>query len=140
MWLQIIYIASLCILNAISEPGGASIAACETMMPIHCNYQGQTGSLPVKFEVQTPIISRGHITIRIEGTDDLPSFAGFLVQARKQTNELIGKFLTSEHVNVIDCKNISGSTATHTNYNQKTAVDIIWEAPGTTEPMVFNFQ
>ena len=139
MWLKLIYIASFCILNAVSSPGGAPLTACETMTPIHGANQDQTGDLPLKVIVETPIVSGQLISIRIEGTDILQSFGGFLVQARTQNEELIGTFHLSENVGVTNCRNIFGSSATHISSTQKTAVDIMWEAPITTELIVFNF-
>ena len=139
MWLKLIYIASFCILNVVSSPGGAPLTACETMMPIHGANQDQTGDLPVKVIVETPIVSGQLISIRIEGTDIRQSFGGFQIQARTQNEELIGTFHSSENVRVTNCRNIFGSTATQISSAQKTAVDIIWEAPITTELIVFNF-
>jgi len=139
MWLKLIYIASFCILSAVSRPGGAPISACDTMMPIHPGNQDQTGDLPVTLEVATPIVSGQPITIRILGTNLLPSFGGFQIQARRQDDELIGTFQISENVGVTTCRGIPGSSATHTNSAQKTAVEIIWIAPITSEIILFNF-
>ncbi|KAL7042708.1 hypothetical protein ACKWTF_001253 [Chironomus riparius] len=139
MWFKLIYIASFCILYVVSSPGGAPLTACDTMMPIHGGFQDQLGDLPVNVIIESIIISGQLISIRIEGTDILQSFGGFLIQAISENEELIGTFHLSENVRVINCRNISGSSATHTGSAQKTAVDIIWEAPITTELIVFNF-
>ena len=109
------------------------------MMPIHPGNQDQTGDLPVTLEVETPIESGRPITIRILGTDLLPSFGGFQFQARTQNDILIGTFNESENVRVTNCGGIPGSSATHINSVQKTAVEIIWVAPITSEIIVFNF-
>ncbi|XP_070494933.1 putative ferric-chelate reductase 1 homolog [Chironomus tepperi] len=139
MWLKVIYIVSFCILKAVSSPGGAPMTACGDMMPRHFDFQDQSGNLPVTFEAQSTIVSGQLLTIRIVGTELVPSFQGFQVQALTQTDEIIGSFQTSENVNVRDCNGIPGSTATHVNSNLKTAVEIIWIAPATTELITFNF-
>lgn len=131
--------ASLCILNAESRGSGAPISACENMLPVHPGHIDQIGELPVNIIVETPIVSGQLITIRIEGTELLPSFGGFQIQARKQTGELIGKFRVSENVGVTNCGGMEESSATHTSPVQKTFVEIFWEAPITTEVFAFNF-
>ncbi|XP_070509268.1 putative defense protein 3 [Chironomus tepperi] len=139
MWLKVIFIASFCILNVVSRPGGAPLSSCEDMMPRHGANQDQPGNLPVNVEIPTQIISGQPTIIRISGTTSLSSFGGFLIQARAGNNQLIGTFLESEVVGALACRNISGSSATHISMAQKTAVDITWIAPNTTEIIIFNF-
>ena len=140
MFLKLILIASFCILSVVSRPNGAPLTACETMLPIHPGNQEQTSVLPVTLEVDEPIISGQPTYIRIFGTELLQSFGGFQIQARTQTNELIGTFQENDLVGLTACRNISGSSATHRNTTQKTAVKIIWDAPVVTELLTFNFQ
>jgi len=140
MWLNFIFVSIFCILNVRSFQDGAPITACETMMPLHIGNQDQFGDLPVTLEVQTPIVSGEPVNIRILGTNLLPSFGGFQIQARTQNDQLIGTFQVSENVGVMSCRNISGSSATHRNSAQKTSVEIIWLPPITTELLIFNFQ
>lgn len=139
MWLKFILIASYCVLNAESRGTGAPLSACENMLPVHPGNVDQIGELPVIVIVETPIVSGQLIKIRIESTTLLPSFGGFQIQARKQNQELIGKFRKSQNVVVTNCRSMEESSASHTNPIQKTAVEIFWEAPITTEIIAFNF-
>lgn len=140
MWFKILFIASFCILNVVSRPNGAPLTACEDMTPRHMAFQEQLSALPVVIEVNTPIVSGQPTVILISGNDTLPSFGGFQIQARTQNNDLIGTFQASEVVGVTNCRNISGSSATHVNTAQKTAVKITWTPPIVQDIIVFNFQ
>jgi hypothetical protein len=109
------------------------------MTPQHGSNVPQTSNAPITITVPEWIVSNTVISIVIQRSNDNFSFRGFKIQAQTQTGELIGSFLSSSDVGLVNCNGVPGSAATHVTNNAKAGVVIQWQVPDASTPILFNF-
>ncbi|KAG5674314.1 hypothetical protein PVAND_004291 [Polypedilum vanderplanki] len=100
--------------------------------------QAQIGRAPISIDVQTGIIARSTISVTIRANENF-QFEGFEIQARTQDGEIIGRFQSSDEINLVKCYGKIDTVAIHANDNLKTKVQLLWEAPDVNENLIFYF-
>lgn len=119
-----------------AAPGGAPIEACETLLPQHNGTQPQNGTSPYRIEVGDPIIPGGRsYYVTISGISPSETLLGFIIQARPSNSSVyqtVGSFdrvaPTETSAQFLDCQS-ANDTATHTDRNPKSQVQVKWTAP-----------
>lgn len=116
------------------SPDGAHPAACLTMTPLHGQNIPQNTQPPVTLSLSDQIILQGQtVTLTIEGIDGF-QFRGFLVQARTLAPAIIGTFLNTDGTRALACPTLAENTVvTHVNSQLKSSVQLVWQAPITSE-------
>jgi hypothetical protein len=141
MFRNLILLVIVCVHNGISFQFGATTGTCDTMVPVHppnSPISPQQGDPPITFVVPDEITAGSQISVIIR-TNTVQGFRGYKILARNQANNVIGRFLPSDGVGLLNCGQLQGSSATHTNPNVKTEVVLTWEAPQITEITSINF-
>lgn len=138
MFRYFILLVILCVHNVLSFPQGATIGNCDIMVPVHDGILPQQGNPPITFIVPDQIIAGSQISIKIRANPG-QGFAGYQILARDQTNNVVGRFLPTTGVGLLNCSQIQGSSATHTDANTKKEVVLTWEAPQIAESRQINF-
>jgi hypothetical protein len=108
------------------------------MVPVHGQNVPQTGNPPISLIVPDQITAGSQISVIIRANPG-QGFAGYKILARNQANNFIGRFLPTAGVGLVDCGQLQGSAATHTNAQIKTEVVLTWEAPQTTDMTAITF-
>lgn len=134
-------IISLCLNVALCYPSGAPIEACEDLTPRHGQNQPNPIEIPVDVLLETDVIQAGDlISVSLRVRNDTVfgplAFRGFIIQARTQTSggnvtgRVVGNFELTNGVRYVPCPTLSpNSVVTHTAYNDKTYVQLLWRAP-----------
>ena len=138
MFRYLILVVILCVHNVLSFGLGATIGTCNVMVPVHDSNQPQSGNPPITLIVPDQITAGSQISVIIRANPG-QGFAGYKILARDQANNFIGRFLPTDGVGLLNCGQLQGSAATHTNPIAKTEVVLTWEAPQTAEITTINF-
>lgn len=133
MWLISLLIITLSFEFSYPTPNGADTSACENMFPAHGNFLPQLGPAPVSLEVSSNLIANnGYVNFTIQAIDGF-SFAGFLAQARSDTEggRILGTFsLTSPLVRTLNCPlQPPMSVVTHTSPVHQSQIFLHWVPP-----------
>ncbi|XP_070495050.1 putative ferric-chelate reductase 1 homolog [Chironomus tepperi] len=138
MFRYLILLVILCVHNVLGFPQGAVSGTCGTMVPVHQGHQPQQGTPPVTVIVPDQITAGSQISVIIRANPG-QGFAGYKILARDQDNNFIGRFLPTTGVGLVECGEIQGNAATHTNREAKTEVVLTWEAPQIAEITTITF-
>lgn len=106
-----------------------SNVACQNMTPIHGEILAQISVAKTQIVPHAIKLRRGQqlkLSLRTVATDF--TYRGFLIQARSSTNQVLGNFIQTEGVKVMECGN-SFSTASHSEPSPKSNHLLIWKAP-----------
>ena len=134
----IILLVTLCIHNVHSFSHGATVGTCDAMVPVHGGNQPQQGNPPFTLTVPAQITAGSQISVKIRAKAG-QGFTGYKILARNQANNFVGRFLPADGVGLLNCGQLEGSAATHTNAETKTEVVLTWEAPQTVELTTITF-
>ncbi|CAG9798172.1 unnamed protein product [Chironomus riparius] len=132
MFRYLILLVILCVNNVLSFPQGATTGTCNAMVPVHQSNVPQSGNPPITLIVPDQITAGSQISVIIRANPG-QGFAGYKILARDQANNFIGRFVETDGVGLLNCGQLQGSAATHTNAIVKTEVVLTWEAPQTSE-------
>lgn len=144
MFRNLILLVIFCVHNGISFQLGATTGTCDQMVPVHRHTSSeaplppQSGDPPITLIIPDEITAGSQIPIIIR-TNSVQGFRGYKILARNQANNFIGRFVQTAGVGILNCGQIQGSAATHTNPDVKTEVVLTWEAPQITEITTINF-
>lgn len=138
MFRSLILFLILCVHNVLSFSQGTTAITCDVMVPVHGTFTAQTGNPPIAFIVPDQITAGTQISVKIRANPG-QGFGGYQILARDQANNVIGRFLPTTGVGLINCGQIQGSSATHTDATEKTEVVLTWEAPQIAESRQINF-
>lgn len=109
-------------------PDGAGVESCQNRMPQH-GVPRQFTSPPYFVSISVPSVRPGQIvSVFIQRTLSTMFIRGFIAEARTAGGVLLGQFLPTEGMRVMDCDPI-GSTATHSSPEPRTAVTLRWLPP-----------
>lgn len=126
-----------CASKVFAWSGGASAGTCISMTPNH-RTDPQIGPPPATLILPEKIISGSQISVKIKSYPDY-QFRGFKILARDNQNNIVGRFVQTDNANLIACGNMERSAASQADGNDKKEVELLWEAPLTSEPIYFNF-
>lgn len=125
--------------NLQASPTGAPSLACESLIPQHNGTLPQNGSSPYQIDVGPPIIPGGRsYYVTISGISPSTTLKGFILQARFSNDtslyRTVGSFdliaPTETSAQVVNCLN-NNDTATHTDRNPKSQIQVKWTAPSS---------
>lgn len=112
-----------------ASPGGAPMAACVSMTPQHMAAPQASESA---YGLDVSRIDDNTLSVSIVIKHTFPSFKGFLIQARRDNQEVpFGTFLEPlpPSTKFLSCSG-PNTSVTHSDNSIKTGVTFIWRSPG----------
>ncbi|KAK7888924.1 hypothetical protein WMY93_024484 [Mugilogobius chulae] len=86
---------------------------------------------PLPFEVVPIKYGQDLVTVTLKSKDSRP-FAGFMLEARTNTNQTVGKFLISDpsQFHLLNCSGVQGSAVSQATNNDKRMIEVNWTSEG----------
>ncbi|KAG4071098.1 hypothetical protein HA402_013412 [Bradysia odoriphaga] len=112
-------------------PDGADPQSCRNQVPVHPPHQAQTSPAPFTVTTSVPSVSPGQqISVFITRTNTATVLRGFMIEARSAAGAILGQFLPTAGMRLAACTPV-GSTATHSNADQRVSITLTWVPPPT---------
>ncbi|XP_069491216.1 putative ferric-chelate reductase 1 [Ambystoma mexicanum] len=121
-------------MHVCAYPNGKVQSACSSMEPNH-GVKAQTSPAPYNITVNQTVFKVGDkISVTIQSVA-IP-IEGFFLQARAASNgaKALGSFHTTDDtMQTLNCSTTANSAVSHTSEDEKSEVQVIWEAVGTVD-------
>jgi hypothetical protein len=99
------------------------------MFPFHGNADAQNYMALVQIVPHAIRVNRGQLLkVTLRSVVANYTFRGFLVEARSQSNAILGNFMPNQNIKVFTCEN-SYSAACHADPSGKSEQLLTWKAP-----------
>lgn len=129
--LGIIFVVIVSFKSSWSYPGGAPESQCQAMTPFHGGFLPQETMSTFQLVPQATIVGQGQVLrIKIMPTSISNNFKGFMIQARTQSDKIVGQFNVDKNDLAVprNCDS-ENSTATHSSRELKKLMVLEWKAP-----------
>ncbi|CAF3874465.1 unnamed protein product [Rotaria sp. Silwood2] len=117
-----------------SNPGGAPVRVCASMIPNHGNTAPQQCSSKYTVESdKSEYYASDTVHITVRGSTNNDQFKGILLIAKTITSEqIIGTWTTTNaNIKTLSCNDIANTGITHNSASDKSSIDAVWYPPST---------
>ncbi|XP_045618656.1 defense protein l(2)34Fc [Procambarus clarkii] len=133
VWVRVAVWAAVAVSSGRTFSGASVGVACDSMQPGHLSLGAQTSSPPYGIFI-TPRNTSYYVTVYGQGNRE---FKGFLLQARDEKGQRVGRFTKVQKPGrIIECS-FDGGAVQHRRGDSKTQVTARWEPQGFKGQMQF---